>query len=124
MPAGARHLPADTTYPELQAVQTPEPSQAEQKDDVPVAQQVLWQSPDEHWSLDAHEEPALSSVQSPATTEYGVLHAVQAPDASHVLQCAVLPAEQHLLWQSDDAHSALAPQSVPAGARHVPALSV
>ena len=60
----------------------PEPSQVLQKADVPAEQQVVWQSPDEHWLSAAHAVPAPSREQSPAITLYGLLQAVHAPVAS------------------------------------------
>ena len=124
VPAGARHLPADAVYPELHAVHTPEASQAEQKDEVPAAQQRVWQSPDVHSLLAEHAAPELRSEQSPPTTLYGLLQAVQAPDASHVVHSIDLPAEQQKLWQSPSVHSLWDVHAVPAGARQLPELAV
>ena len=69
VPPGARHFPAEAVYPLEQAVQTPDPSQVEQNEEVAAAQQVVWQSPDVHWLSAEQAAPELSSVQSPATTE-------------------------------------------------------
>ena len=49
-------------------MQTPLPSQVEQKDEVPAAQQVVWQSPDVHWLSAEQLEPEPRSAQSPAIT--------------------------------------------------------
>ncbi len=103
---------------------TPVALHASQKLDVPALQQLVWQSPVVHCAPDEHVAPAASSEQSPEITEYGALHAVHAPVASHVLHWIDLPAAQQRVWQSSFAHSRFAEHVVPAGARHLPELSV
>ena len=102
----------------------PVPSHAEHCVEAPSEQQLVWQSPVVHCASDEHVAPAASSEQSPDTTEYGVLQAVQAPVASQALQCVDLPAAQQNAWQSPLVHCALAVHAVPVGARQLPAEAV
>ena len=105
-------------------MQTPVLSQAEQKLDVAAAQQLPWQSRLVHWLFALHAAPLPSSEQSPETSEYGELHAVHAPVASHVLHSTDLPAAQQKAWQSPLLQTACAVHAVPVGARQSPADAV
>ena len=101
-------------------MQTPEASQAEHCVCVPAAQQRVWQSPELHWAWSVQVAPLPSKAQLPETTEYGLTHAEQSPEASQLEQCALIVDLQQRSWQCPLVHLESAEHVVPSSPRHFP----